>query len=112
MYELLDYDERELFVYHWHPTGSSPVRFPHLHVAGAAPIPLAAPAGDAPPRRLAIDKAHFPTDRVSFEEVVGLLIRDFDIEPHREDWERILSDRWANPASAGPARPAARRRRG
>jgi hypothetical protein len=95
MYELLDRDEREIFVYHWHPEGVSTFLQPHMHFSGASPIALAPGLGDIAPRYLAIDKAHFPTGRTPFEDVVALLIREFDVAWRRDDWEEILRDNLA-----------------
>jgi hypothetical protein len=90
MYELLDRDERELFVYHWHPEGVSPIQTPHLHFSGAAPLPLPLSPSDQQPRQIAVDRAHFPTGRIAVESFIELLIQDFQVEPRRTDWREIL----------------------
>ncbi len=89
-YEFLDREERELFAYHWHPAGVSPVRFPHLHLPR---VSLIAPTGGSPLGGLSeigIGKAHFPTGPISLEGVIGLLIRDFGVVPRRRDWAEVL----------------------
>lgn len=91
MYELRDRSDREIFSYHWHPEGASPIQFPHFHVDGAPPVMLTPMPDETQPYRLALDKAHFATGIITLEEVVALLIRDFDVQPRRTDWERVLS---------------------
>jgi hypothetical protein len=68
---------RELFAYHWHPTGHSHVTVPHLHISGRTE-----PAE--------IGAAHYPTGPVTLADVVRLLIQDFDVRPRRADWSRVL----------------------
>jgi hypothetical protein len=96
MYEVLDRDERELFVYHWHPEGVSPIQVPHMHFSGAAPISLPPAPGGQQPRRLEVDRAHFPTGRIALEDVIELLIRDLGIVPRRGDWEDVLNESLAS----------------
>lgn len=40
MYGVLDLSGRELFAYHWHPTGVSAVRTPHFHASVTPTIAL------------------------------------------------------------------------
>jgi hypothetical protein len=94
-YSLLDRNEREIVVYRWHPEGVNTFADPHMHVSGAAPIELALAPGEAEPRELAINKAHFPTARFFLEDVVALLIREFDVAPRRADWADVLNDNLA-----------------
>jgi hypothetical protein len=76
-YQVKSFEQRELFAYHWHPTGHSHVTEPHLHISGRTdPAEL----GDA----------HFPTGPITLADVVRLLIRDFQVRPRRADWSRIL----------------------
>jgi len=91
-YRLLTSEHRELVAFPWHPSGLSRFTTPHLHVAGAAPIPLPA-LHSAAPRSLDIAKAHLPTHPLSPEDLVELLIDDpvFGIEPRRIDWRGSLS---------------------
>ena len=72
----------ELVSYHWHPDGKW--KFPHLHVHPETAI-------FAPNFR----KAHFPTQRISIEDVLETAVREFGAKPlaRREgDWERILRE--------------------
>jgi hypothetical protein len=78
-YILLDDNESEILAYHWHPTGSSPVVTPHLHVSA---------------RHLDLDlsPAHLPTGIVSPVAFIRTLITEFGAEPLRPDWGVILVD--------------------
>ena len=70
---------REMFAYHWHPSERTAITFPHFHLyQGAGPM------------RDDVRKAHFPTGRVSFEDVLRLVITQFGVLPLRDDWAAIL----------------------
>jgi hypothetical protein len=71
--------EREIFSYHWHPRGQSPIIYPHLHLAQGAEV-----------GRDDVRGAHFPTGRISLEEVLRLVIEEFHVKPLRHDWADIL----------------------
>jgi hypothetical protein len=71
--------EREIFSYHWHPRGQSPITYPHLHLAQGAEV-----------GRDEVREAHFPTGRISLEEVLQLVIIEFHVKPLRRDWADIL----------------------
>jgi hypothetical protein len=64
---------QEIVGYHWHPGGVSPVKFPHLHLGPAALIG----------REELSRKAHLPTGRIAFEDVVEFLVATFAVEPGR-----------------------------
>jgi hypothetical protein len=83
---LLDADQREILAYHWHPTGVSPVTWPHLHLSGRL-APLDAGRGQA---LITIGGMHLPTGHVTLADVVRLLITEFDIRPRRADWAGVL----------------------
>jgi hypothetical protein len=69
----------EIFAYHWHPLAREAVHFPHFHLyQGAGNI------DDA------IRKAHFPTGRIAVEDVLRVLITQFDVIPLRDDWQTVL----------------------
>jgi hypothetical protein len=74
-----DGDGREVFGYHWHPLSRSPVSFPHLHLEAGAML-----------GRAELEHAHFPTERVSVEEFLGLVIEAFDVRTRRRDWRAVL----------------------
>ena len=77
-YGLLDAVQRDLLVYHWHPERRSHIAVPHLHLPAANPmIPGAS-------------SVHFPSGRVSLNEVIRLAI-DLGARPGRRDWERALA---------------------
>ena len=92
-YQVLTNDGAEILVFHWHPedpwrpNGKSEVRFPHLHP------PQALPTIDLGPRfpPVAMRGMHIPTGSIEIEDVVELLIREFDIAPLREDWRAVLA---------------------
>lgn len=73
MYIVDDHRGHEVFSYHWQPDAPE-VKFPHLHVEHPA-----------------FKRAHFPTGRISLEEVLRLLITDFGVQPLKSDWNRILT---------------------
>jgi hypothetical protein len=80
-YTVIELDDpwREVFAYHWHPQGRSPVIFPHFHLyQGVGTM------------RGEVRKAHFPTGRIALEEVLRLVIQEFGVIPLRDDWEAIL----------------------
>jgi hypothetical protein len=71
---------REMFAYHWHPQGRTAITFPHFHLyQGAGAI------------HDEVRKAHFPTGRIAFEDVLRLVIKQFGVDPLRDDWEAILA---------------------
>jgi hypothetical protein len=79
LYGLDDSDGREVLSYQWHPSGRSPVTWPHLHLGAGAAV-----------GRLELARAHLPTGRVSIEEVLRLAISELGVEPLREDWREVL----------------------
>lgn len=86
-YRLLDHDQRELLVYHWQPgVAHRGPDHPHLHVSAA----LTARIDARTSQEIGLDKRHLPTDRVSFEAVVRMLIEEFGIAPLRNDWQATL----------------------
>lgn len=90
-YRILDGDEQEILVYHWHPEGVSGVRSPHLHVSCVPTIALAQRGRRARDlRTIPFGKMHLPTGFVSLADVVELLITEFDVEPRRDDWTDLI----------------------
>jgi hypothetical protein len=92
--------EREIFAYHWHPARPNPITFPHFHIYHGAEV-----------GRDDIRKAHFPTGRVAFEDVLRLMITQFGVEPRRDDWDAIFSQAqssfeewrtWPSPGTSNP----------
>jgi hypothetical protein len=79
-YVLADGNDDEIIAYHWHPYVG--VTTPHLHVRAANH-----------PNYPDIPKAHFPSGRVSIEEVLRLAIEEFGATSIRPtDWEEILEE--------------------
>ena len=72
-------DGEEIFGYHWHPRGHSPITTPHFHLGSGARVERADVAG-----------AHFPSGRVALEEFLRCIIRDFQVAPRRDDWQEVL----------------------
>jgi len=79
-YAIETQDAQEIVGYHWHPDGVSPVRFPHLHLGPAARVGM----------EDLRSKAHLPTGRVAFEEIVEFLIATFSVQPDRSLWQEIV----------------------
>jgi len=81
IYELWIKKDRELEAiaeFHWHSEGT--VVWPHVHVKGNSP-------------EGALGHKHFPTARISLEDFVGFLIRDFEVKSllPRAQWKEILT---------------------
>jgi len=84
---LLDVQERELLVYHWHPVSRfEGLDHPHLHVSAA----LTAQVDATTRREIGLDKLHLPTGQVSLAAVIRMLITEFGIAPLRHDWRDVL----------------------
>jgi len=72
---------REIFAYHWHPDGSGPIRYPHLHLEHGAQV-----------GRNELTRGHLPTGRVALEDVLTFLIEQFNVKPRRNDWRKVLQE--------------------
>jgi hypothetical protein len=73
-------DGSEVMAFHWHPNGTSPIRVPHYHFGEEA----IAPSG------VFLARAHIPSPRVSFEQVIRTLVEDVRVPALREDWDECL----------------------
>ena len=92
-YKILDRDETEVVVYDWAPAGISPVRTPHLHVPIAGSVLLKQREGSPlENQKTYLGSLHFPTARIFLEDIVELLIREFQVDPRRGNWETVLQD--------------------
>lgn len=80
MYSVLSPAHEELLAAHWHPNGSSPFREPHWHVGSAA----LSPSG------VFLERAHIPSERITLERIVRMVIEQFGAEPACEDWSDRL----------------------
>lgn len=80
-HSLEDENGLEIVAYQWHPRNASAYTLPHLHIGTGIGASLGG-----------IHKYHFPTGRVSLEDVLGLVIREFGVEPVRDDWEDVLRE--------------------
>ena len=78
-FELRHADGPTLLAYHWHPTGVSPITFPHLHIGGSV-------------RSVDLSKAHLPTGHVSLQDVLRFAIADLGVLPLRNDWSAVLEE--------------------
>ena len=70
----------EILEFHWHPTDTPKLKWPHLHVNGNTAD------GD-------VSRVHFPTGRLAVEDFIRILVRDFDVKmwlPYDEA-KRILT---------------------
>lgn len=90
-YRILDFAEKEIVVYDWAPTGLSPVRTPHMHIPVAGSLILPQRAGSRlASQKTYLDDLHFPTGHILLEDIVELLIREFQVSSRRDDWEEVL----------------------
>lgn len=66
--------------FHWHPVRTAKLRWPHVHIRGNTA------EGD-------LGRKHFPTARISIEDFLRFLIRDFDVKPRlgHDVWKEILT---------------------
>ena len=90
MYSVLDLSGRELFAYHWHPSGVSAARTPHFHASATSPIALPSRPGNPGTMELAVNRVHFPTHRMELPGLVRFLISELGVAPRRADWESVL----------------------
>lgn len=82
-----DADEsREILAYHWTPEApAGQLRMPHLHIGRSV---LNERYADDPIR---LHRRHIRTDRVSIEQVILMMIEDFQIAPLNARWYSVLS---------------------
>jgi len=74
-------DQREVFSYHWHPGGDSPLSDPHMHI-GSAQLD----------KQGILDKSkHWTSGRITFESIVRLLIAEFEVKAPR-NWQSKLDE--------------------
>ena len=71
---------REIIAAHWHPESSSPVTTPHWHIGAAA----------LTPEGVYLTRAHIPSPRVSFEQMIRFMIEQMEVNPHTQDWSERL----------------------
>lgn len=90
-YEILDLDEKEILVYHWHPEGISSVTIPHLHLSPKIQPIQVASAGRTL-QSVSLAAMHIPTSRILLEDVVRALIDDFKVQPLHSRYDQILSE--------------------
>ncbi len=81
-YHVLAADGTESMLFHWHPDGASTADSPHLHLGNA----------ELRPDAVISRKAHIPTGRVALEEVIGLLLREYQVVPRRDDADKVLGE--------------------
>lgn len=74
----------ELLAYHWHSSGLSRIRTPHLHVS------FEGNAIDARLGRRTLSRIHLPTGVVVPASIVQMLIEELRITPIRSDWRTVL----------------------
>jgi hypothetical protein len=82
---LLDRNQRELLVYHWHPESEGRY-YPHLHVSAS----LNAQVDALTRREIDLDKLHIVTGPVSLQGFIRMLVTEFQIRPLRADWQARL----------------------
>lgn len=92
-YQVLDIHERELVIYDWAPRGRSPVHAPHMHIPAAGSVILPQrPGSPLATQKTYLDDLHFPTGHIFLEDIAGMLIREFRVDPLRADWADVLRD--------------------
>ena len=90
-YLVRDTAGQDLVAYDWHPTGSSPILTPHLHIPAARTVVMAQRDGSPTAgARTHLGALHFPTGHTETETIVDMHIREFRVDPIRSDWERVL----------------------
>lgn len=91
-YGILDGEDREIVLFHWHPSGMSDVLTRHLHVPCVGKVALGTLSGKGNRERsVDVGRMHVPTGYISMEDVVELLVNEFDVEPRRPDWLDVLT---------------------
>lgn len=86
-YSISDHRGSEILVYHWHPEAIRGARDePHLH------IKVKVSSRNDPSLDDLFSDLHLPTERITIETVVRLLIEQFKVQPIKADWEDILSE--------------------
>jgi hypothetical protein len=83
-HDILDDKRREILSYHWHPDGHRDT--PHMHVGSVLLNTERQRLGKG------FSSLHLPTERISIEQIVRLLIEEFEVIPKRGDWRRILEN--------------------
>jgi len=48
-----------------------------------------------------LTRAHLPTGGVTLAAFLRMAIRDFGVEPRRDDWQNVLEHNEAEPATMG-----------
>lgn len=73
-------DFEVILEFHWHPEHTRNLKWPHVHINGNTP------EGE-------LKRKHFPTARLSIEDFIRFLVRDFGIKPRMEhdEWKAILT---------------------
>jgi hypothetical protein len=71
---------KEVIAAHWHPASSSPYIDPHWHIGAAA----------LTQNGVYLERAHIPSPRVSFEQMIRFMIEQMGVAPHRDDWSERL----------------------
>ena len=73
-YSIRDRQNKELLRYDWHPAIDPNITYPHLHIEDSK-----------------WKKFHLPTSRIALEQVLRLLITQFEVRTKRRDWATILT---------------------
>ena len=78
-YELQDDSDDEVISYHWHPESRSPLAVPHMHIGVGSGVTVAG-----------LREPHYETPRMALESFLLMLIKDFGVQPKRDDWGNVL----------------------
>lgn len=98
---ILEPEGREILVFHWHPDGTSRVKYPHVHLTSRLPPILLGRSGAV----LSLADAHIPTGFVTLADVVRMLIEELGVEPRRADWHAIVAAEMTDTTATRKDRP-------
>lgn len=79
VYKLLASGTHPHIQYHWHPDGDYLKKRPHIHFNARSGV-----------LKRSVSKYHFPTGRMSIEELIRFLIEEEQATPTRSDWSEVL----------------------
>ena len=89
-YSVMDLLGRELFAYHWHPTGVSAVQEPHFHMSSIPPTILPERTGSPKVEELIMSPRSLSHPSNRAHRFGAFLIIELGVGPGRADWEAVL----------------------
>jgi hypothetical protein len=86
-YAISDQRGSEILAYHWHPEAQEGARDePHLHVKAKVTVQ------NDPSLEDIFSSLHLPTERITIEAIVRLLIEQFKVQPIRSNWKGAIEE--------------------